>query len=260
VKSARWAKRRWKSRRCRWALHRWAACITIFPRQTRKRRGCRVAKRHPFFSIPAALRPHESRHRLGDALRRYPREDYELSTKVGRRFVPRTTPYDGSEGWSDPLPFQAIFDSPTTAFFDRSRTASNAWYRRYRYCADPRISAGHTWRKQCAYWRTIERGGFRALDELRASRGVKAVGLGVNEGAAIQEVMAEYNIDCALLAGRYTLLEQRYLTICCPNARSAGQHCPRWRVQFRHSRAGTEVRDSAKGGQPKVQLWRCARR
>src|SRR6478609_10147705 len=50
----------------------------------------------------------KAEHRLGDALRRYPRSDFVLSTKVGRRFVPRTTPDDGSEGWADPLPFQAI--------------------------------------------------------------------------------------------------------------------------------------------------------
>ncbi len=52
----------------------------------------------------------KSEHRLGHALRGYPRGDYVLSTKVGRRFVPRTTPYDGSEGWDNPLPFEAIYD------------------------------------------------------------------------------------------------------------------------------------------------------
>jgi D-threo-aldose 1-dehydrogenase len=73
------------------------------------------------------------------------------------------------------------------------------------------------------YWRQLSNeGGFRALDELRASRGVKAVGLGVNEGAAIQEVMAEYNIDCALLAGRYTLLEQAVLDDLLPECEKRG--------------------------------------
>ena len=52
----------------------------------------------------------KAEHRLGHALRRYPRGEYVLSTKVGRRFVPRTHPYDGSEGWQDPLPFEAIYD------------------------------------------------------------------------------------------------------------------------------------------------------
>ncbi len=48
-----------------------------------------------------------------------------LSTKVGRRFVPRTTPYDGSEGWQDPLLFRATYDH-TTVFCVRSKTASSA--------------------------------------------------------------------------------------------------------------------------------------
>ncbi len=52
----------------------------------------------------------KAEHRLGAALRRYPRNEYVISTKVGRHFVPRTHPYDGSEGWQDPLPFEAIFD------------------------------------------------------------------------------------------------------------------------------------------------------
>jgi D-threo-aldose 1-dehydrogenase len=37
---------------------------------------------------------------------------------------------------------------------------------------------------------------------------VKAVGFGVNEREVILEAMREFDIDCALLAGRYTLLEQ----------------------------------------------------
>ena len=52
----------------------------------------------------------KAEHRLGDALRHYPREDYVLSTKAGRRYVPRKNAYDGSEGWQNPLPFQAIYD------------------------------------------------------------------------------------------------------------------------------------------------------
>ncbi len=37
------------------------------------------------------------------------------------------------------------------------------------------------------------------------------MGLGVNEGAVVLDALAEFDIDCALLAGRYTLLEQAAL-------------------------------------------------
>ena len=155
----------------------------------------------------------KAEHRIGDALRRYPREDYVLSTKVGRRFVPRTTPYDGSEGWSNPLPFQAIYDYTYDGIL---RSFEDSQQRLGIVDIDivlihdiGRVTHGE---KNAFYWRQLsDEGGFRALDELRSSRGVKAVGLGVNEGAVIHEAMAEFDIDCALLAGRYTLLEQAVL-------------------------------------------------
>jgi D-threo-aldose 1-dehydrogenase len=152
-------------------------------------------------------------HRLGHALRRYPRSEYVLSTKVGRHFVPRTHPYDGSEGWQNPLPFEAIFDYTRDGIL---RSFEDSQQRLGMIDIDillvhdiGRYTHGD---RNAHYWKQLtEGGGFRALDELRSSGAVKAVGLGVNEGAAILEVMAEFDIDCALLAGRYTLLEQQTL-------------------------------------------------
>jgi len=166
----------------------------------------------------------KAEHRLGDALRRYPREGYVLSTKVGRHFVARTTPYDGSEGWSDPLPFQAVFDYTYDGIL---RSFEDSQQRMGIVDIDivlihdiGRVTHGEN---NARYWRQLsDEGGFRALDELRKSRGVKAVGLGVNEGAAILEVMAEFNIDCALLAGRYTLLEQAVLDDLLPECEKRG--------------------------------------
>src|SRR6185312_8141387 len=55
----------------------------------------------------------------------------------------------------------------------------------------------------------------RALDEalpamagLRAAGACRAIGIGVNEPQVCLEVMARFDLDCILLAGRYTLLEQ----------------------------------------------------
>ncbi|KMQ80283.1 L-fuco-beta-pyranose dehydrogenase [Candidatus Burkholderia pumila] len=166
----------------------------------------------------------KAEHRLGNALRRYPRCDFVLSTKVGRRFVPRTTPYDGSEGWAAPLPFQAIYDYTYDGII---RSFEDSQQRLGIVDIDivlvhdiGRFTHGE---KNAHYWRQLtDEGGFRALDELKQTRGVKAVGLGVNEGAAVQEIMAEYAIDCALLAGRYTLLEQKALDDLLPECE---KHC-----------------------------------
>jgi len=152
----------------------------------------------------------KAEHRLGHALRNYPRSEYVLSTKAGRRFVPRTHPYDGSEGWQNPLPFEAIYDYTHDGIL---RSFEDSQHRLGMVDIDillvhdiGRYTHGD---RNAHYWKQLtEGGGFKALDELRSGGAVKALGLGVNEGAVILEVMAEFDIDCALLAGRYTLLEQ----------------------------------------------------
>jgi D-threo-aldose 1-dehydrogenase len=166
----------------------------------------------------------KAEHRLGDALRRYPRDRYVLSTKTGRHFVPRTTPYDGSEGWQDPLPFQAIFDYThdgiLRSFEDSQQRLGIVEIDILLIHDIGRVTHGE---KNPHYWKQLtEGGGFRALDELRSAGVVKAVGLGVNEGAAILEVMADFDIDCALLAGRYTLLEQATLDDLLPACEAKG--------------------------------------
>ena len=51
-------------------------------------------------------------------------------------------------------------------------------------------------------------GGYRALEMLRATGAVKAIGLGVNEAEVCLDAMEVGDWDVFLLAGRYTLLEQ----------------------------------------------------
>jgi D-threo-aldose 1-dehydrogenase len=47
-----------------------------------------------------------------------------------------------------------------------------------------------------------------AMAELKASGACRAIGIGVNEEAVCLELMPQFPLDCILLAGRYTLLEQ----------------------------------------------------
>jgi len=55
-------------------------------------------------------------------------------------------------------------------------------------------------------------GGYRALDELRASGAIKAIGAGINEWDVAERLARAGDFDVFLLAGRYTLLEQGALT------------------------------------------------
>ncbi|WP_345815587.1 aldo/keto reductase [Paraburkholderia sp. PREW-6R] len=166
----------------------------------------------------------KAEHRLGDVLRRYPRADYVLSTKVGRRFVPRTTPLDDREGWQNPLPFEAIYDYThdgiLRSFEDSQQRLGIVQIDILLVHDIGRVTHGE---HNGHYWQQLtEGGGFRALDRLRATGAVKAVGLGVNEGAVILDALAEFDIDCALLAGRYTLLEQTTLEDLLPACEQRG--------------------------------------
>ena len=61
-------------------------------------------------------------------------------------------------------------------------------------------------------------GGYRAMIKLREQGAVHAIGAGINETAACQDLADRGDFDCFLLAGRYTLLEQapldEFLPLC----------------------------------------------
>lgn len=51
-------------------------------------------------------------------------------------------------------------------------------------------------------------GGFRALQELKSAGDIKGFGLGVNEWEVIRDALEETDLDCCMLAGRYSLLDR----------------------------------------------------
>lgn len=54
-------------------------------------------------------------------------------------------------------------------------------------------------------------GAYRALAELRSSGVIRAVGVGVNDGAILERFARDGEFDCFMLAGRYTLLDHSAL-------------------------------------------------
>src|SRR4029077_10156343 len=73
-----------------------------------------------------------------------------------------------------------------------------------------------------ALMRTLRESGYRALETLRGSRAVQAIGTGVNEREVLLEAMEWGAWDAFLLAGRYTLLEQAPLDDLLPKCVAAG--------------------------------------
>jgi D-threo-aldose 1-dehydrogenase len=66
------------------------------------------------------------------------------------------------------------------------------------------------------------RGGLKAMQKLRESGAVKAIGLGVNEWQICIDLMDAADFDCFLLAGRYTLLDQSALPLLLPRCAERG--------------------------------------
>ncbi|WP_322403900.1 aldo/keto reductase [Massilia luteola] len=154
-----------------------------------------------------------SERRLGAALRARPRDAYLVSTKVGRLMRPDATVRPGECGWAAPLPFRPHYDYTHDGIL-RSHEDSLQRLGLDRvdilYVHDiGRVTHGE---RHAHYWTQLtEGGGFRALEQLRAEGAIKAIGLGVNEWEVVADALDVCALDCVLLAGRYTLLEQASL-------------------------------------------------
>ncbi|SFV13266.1 aldo/keto reductase [Pseudoduganella namucuonensis] len=152
--------------------------------------------------------------RLGAALRDRPRDQYVVSTKAGRLMRLDISVRPGDDGWADPLPFRPSYDYT----YDGVMRSHDDSVRRmslgrvdmlFVHDIGRSTHGGDHWH----HWRQLTKGGgFRALRALREEGRVRAIGLGVNEAEAVHAAMQECELDCTVLAGRYTLLEQASLT------------------------------------------------
>lgn len=159
-------------------------------------------------------------HLLGHFLReRAVPAEAVVSTKVGRlmaRSRPgRDLPPEGEKnrldsGWANGLPFREVFDYSYDAImrsFDDSQQRTGLGAVDILYVHD--IGTVTHGDRAALHWAALTSGGgFRALEELRSAGIIKGFGLGVNESAVVLDAMNEADLDCTLLAGRHTLLEQ----------------------------------------------------
>ncbi|HEY2708106.1 MAG TPA: aldo/keto reductase [Caulobacteraceae bacterium] len=165
-----------------------------------------------------------SETRIGNALRSKPREEFVLSTKVGRLLEP-CAPGEEASGIYKPTPALKVRFDYTHDGVLRSLAASLARLGTDRvdilYVHDlERPPHGDDYESR---WADLtDGGGWRALDDLRAAGVVSAIGLGVNQAAPCERMLAELDPDLFLLAGRYTLLEQAPLHGLLPNCERRG--------------------------------------
>ena len=180
--------------------------------------GVRYVDTAPFYGVGQAERA------VGDALRDKPRDEWVLSSEVGRLLRPRTGGDAPADGRRRPLPFDPIYDYSYDGIM-RSHEDSLQRLGLARidvlYVHDIGVYQ-HGPEANPALMRTLRDSGYRALEELRRGGTVRAIGIGVNEREVLLEAMQWGQWDAFLLAGRYTLLEQAPLDDLLPQCVKAG--------------------------------------
>lgn len=158
----------------------------------------------PYYGLGLAER------RLGDALRELPRSDYILSTKVGRKLVPDAgiDPSIPRYGFHTAMPFGVAFDYTYDGIMQSwEASLHRTGLARIDILLVHDIGSYAHGPDHEGHWKRFIGGGLRALNELKATGQIAAFGFGVNETAICHQMLDEGDIDCILLAGRYTLLD-----------------------------------------------------
>jgi D-threo-aldose 1-dehydrogenase len=156
-----------------------------------------------------------SEQRIGQFLADKPRQDYVLSSKVGRLLRPcEATERTGIGKWFEVPQVREVFDysyDGVLRSFEESQQRLGQDRIDILYGHDLCIFSHGSKAVSDRYIAEFLSGGYRALLELRDQGVIKAFGAGVNEWEVCQTLAEQGDFDLFLLAGRYTLLEQKAL-------------------------------------------------
>jgi D-threo-aldose 1-dehydrogenase len=156
-----------------------------------------------------------SERRLGSFLAGRPRGQYVLSTKVGRLLVPA----DGDAASAEEFPAES---ARLARVRDYSRDGVLA-------CLEHSLERLGTDHVDLALIHDPDDHGPQALDgaypalaDLRAAGVIGAVGVGMNQCEMLEWFLARTDLDCVLVAGRYTLLDARAAATLLPECQRRG--------------------------------------
>jgi D-threo-aldose 1-dehydrogenase len=159
----------------------------------------------------------KSEHRVGHFLRQRPRSEFMVSTKVGRVFKAARDPANVvGDYFVGRLPFDFTYDYSydgiMRSFEDSLQRLSlpsvdmllihdlDFWFHQ----KEAKVSA---------YLTQLVTSGWKALDELRSSGQIKAIGAGINEVGMIPRFLDLVGVDFFIVALVYTLLDQDVLDV-----------------------------------------------
>ncbi|MGJ4891956.1 aldo/keto reductase [Bradyrhizobium sp. HKCCYLRH3099] len=165
-------------------------------------RGVRFYDTAPLYGFGLA------EQRLGAFLSKQPRDSYVISTKVGRLLRPDADATEEDPHYKGVPALRPRFDYSYDGVM-RSVEESLA-----RLGLD-RIDILLVHDPDDHYDEAVS-GAFRALQRLRDDGSIKAIGAGMNQSEMLMRFAEAVPVDCFLLAGRYTLLDQGALTTLLP--------------------------------------------
>jgi len=147
-------------------------------------------------------------HRLGRALSGRPRDEYLVSTKVGRLLRPGRSAWGGAPELVDYFDFSA---DATLRSLDESLDRLGLDRVDIAFVHDPDD-----------HFDEALAGSFRALRRLRDEGVVRAIGVGANQPMVLCRFAREADPDCFLVAGRFTALDRTAEVELLPLCEAAG--------------------------------------
>lgn len=175
--------------------------------------GVRLLDTAPVYGLGLA------EQRLGSILSHLPREAITLSTKVGR-LLRADAPPDPGLMRDGRLMFQGAPALNPVWDFSADGVRRSLEESLTRLQVD-RLDIVHV-HDPDEHFDEAVRGAFPALMELRAQGVIRAVGSGMNQAGMLSRFARELDVDCLLLAGRYTLLDQCALDELLPTCEERG--------------------------------------
>ncbi len=168
----------------------------------------------------------KSEHRIGRFLREKEREEFLLSTKVGRVLQATHNLKNSSQNmWVGGLPFDCTFDYSYDGIM---RSYEDSLQRLGLNSVDLLLIHDldyffHTTEEQVsASLAQVYTSGWRALDELRSSGQIKGVGAGLNMLGIVPRLLDMADLDFFIIAMPYTLLNQDALDVEFPKCADQG--------------------------------------
>lgn len=172
-----------------------------------------------------------SEHRTGAFLREKPRDEFAVTTKVGRIYPAPDKQFDFEKSiwrqrWPGGLPFVPQFDFGRDAVLRSYEDSLNRLGLPYvdgLAIHDLDIRHQKTEEGIALGFEQLEKGGgYEALCELKASGDIKAIGAGINFSGLIPEFLKRFDIDYFILAMPYTLLDQEAMEVDLPLCEAHG--------------------------------------